>query len=155
MRQGLKVYSEWPTYPQLYVRSKLIGGIDVVTDMLDEDEPLAEQLELTPTQAQPSVEERIKAAINASRVMLFMKGSPQEPQCGFSRSTCQVLAKYGTEFGHFDILSDQEVRQGIKVYSNWPTFPQLYVSGNLVGGIDIVNELDADGELADVLAGEQ
>lgn len=87
--------------------------------------------------------------------MLFMKGSPTAPQCGFSSRMISLLNRYvGTSissFGTFDIFSDTEVREGLKVWSKWPTYPQLFVNGKLIGGIDICEELDEEKELEDVL----
>mmetsp|Transcript_1227 Transcript_1227/g.1445 ORF Transcript_1227/g.1445 Transcript_1227/m.1445 type:complete len:328 (-) Transcript_1227:543-1526(-) len=142
VRQGLKKYSNWPTYPQLYVNGKLVGGLDIVQDMA-EDGDLADQLGIE------SLNERLKKLIESSPVMLFMKGNPNEPRCGFSRTIVQILQEEGIKFSTFDILEDEDVRQGLKTYSNWPTFPQLYVDGKLLGGLDIVRELQEDGELLD------
>eukprot|EP00049_Salpingoeca_infusionum_P017989 m.355290 g.355290 ORF g.355290 m.355290 type:complete len:214 (-) comp17213_c0_seq1:2565-3206(-) len=94
---------------------------------------------------------RLKTLIGRSKVMLFMKGSPDEPRCGFSRTMVGLLKETGIEFDSFDILSDNDVRQGLKTYSNWPTYPQLYVNSELIGGLDIVKELKATGELAETL----
>jgi Grx4 family monothiol glutaredoxin len=80
-----------------------------------------------------------------------MKGLPSAPQCGFSRSIIQILDDSGVPYDAFNILEDEEVRQGLKEFSNWPTFPQLYVKGELVGGLDICKELVEEGELADIL----
>jgi monothiol glutaredoxin len=96
--------------------------------------------------------QRIAETIAKDRVMLFMKGNPQMPQCGFSAAVVGVLKEVGVPFGSFNILADQELREGLKEYSNWPTFPQLYVGGQLVGGADIVRDLHAKGELAKLLA---
>jgi len=95
--------------------------------------------------------ENIKNLISSSRVFLFMKGSPEMPQCGFSANVCAILKATGTEFKSFDILSDPEIRQGVKDYSNWPTFPQLYLNGELVGGSDIISEMYNTGELQELL----
>uniref|UniRef100_A0A3Q3FSV8 Glutaredoxin 3 n=1 Tax=Labrus bergylta TaxID=56723 RepID=A0A3Q3FSV8_9LABR len=91
--------------------------------------------------------QRLKKLINAAPCMLFMKGSAQDPRCGFSRQIVALLKTHGIQFSSFDILSDEEVRQGLKAYSNWPTYPQLYANGELVGGLDIVKELAESGEL--------
>lgn len=106
------------------------------------------------TEAAPAVagEERLRALVQRSPIMLFMKGSPDAPQCGFSAKVVAALRAVGAEFDSFDILGDAGVRQGLKAYSNWPTFPQLYVAGELLGGCDIVLELAASGELAAELA---
>jgi monothiol glutaredoxin len=98
------------------------------------------------------VKERIKQQITSDRVVLYMKGTPQAPQCGFSAQAVRMLNAAGAKFSAFDVLSDPEVRQGVKEYSNWPTFPQLYVDGELVGGCDIMTELYQKGELQQLLA---
>ena len=94
---------------------------------------------------------RIADTIAKDRVMLFMKGSPQMPQCGFSAAVVGVLKEVGAPFGSYNILADPELREGLKEYSSWPTYPQLYVDGKLVGGADIVRDLHAKGELAKLL----
>ncbi|MBZ3883053.1 Glutaredoxin-3 [Sciurus carolinensis] len=90
---------------------------------------------------------RLKKLTHAAPCMLFMKGTPQEPRCGFSKQMVEILQKHNIQFSSFDIFSDEEVRQGLKTYSNWPTYPQLYVSGELIGGLDIIKELEASEEL--------
>ncbi len=94
---------------------------------------------------------RIEKTIAQERVMLFMKGNPAMPQCGFSAAVVTILREVGTPFGSFNILADQDMREGLKAYSNWPTFPQLYVDGKLVGGCDIVRDLHSKGQLAPLL----
>lgn len=94
---------------------------------------------------------KIEKTLKSQRVMLFMKGSPSMPQCGFSAAVVSVLKEVGAPFGSVNILADQELREGLKQYSNWPTYPQLYVDGQLVGGCDIVREMHARGELAPLL----
>ena len=93
------------------------------------------------------VNERIKTDIAQNDVMLFMKGTPVFPQCGFSASVVQILNHVGVKFGSADVLVDPEIRDGIKTFSNWPTVPQLYVKGEFVGGCDIVREMFEAGEL--------
>jgi monothiol glutaredoxin len=93
------------------------------------------------------LKQRIEQTIAKDRVMLFMKGNPQMPQCGFSAAVVGVLKEIGAPFGSHNILADPDLREGLKEYSSWPTFPQLYVDGKLVGGADIVRELHAKGEL--------
>ena len=95
--------------------------------------------------------DRIRQTIEGSKVVLFMKGTKQFPACGFSNAVVQILKKESVPFETFNILGDEEIRQGLKQYSNWPTFPQLYVGGKLVGGCDIVSSLHESGELAAVL----
>ena len=86
--------------------------------------------------------------------MLFMKGIPSSPQCGFSRQIVEILDSFNVSYDAFNILEDEEVRQGLKEYSDWPTYPQLYVEGDLVGGLDIVQEMEDSGDLKDLLAGD-
>ena len=93
------------------------------------------------------IQERIRKVIEENSVMLFMKGSPDFPQCGFSGRVVQVLEACATEFSSADVLMDPELREGIKAYSNWPTIPQLYIQGELIGGSDIVMEMHENGEL--------
>jgi monothiol glutaredoxin len=95
--------------------------------------------------------ERIEKLINSSKVFLFMKGTPDMPQCGFSANVCAILKATGVDFKTFDILSDSDIRQGVKDYSSWPTFPQLYVNGELIGGSDIVSEMYNSGDLQELL----
>jgi len=97
-----------------------------------------------------NINERIESLISSSPIFLFMKGNPQQPMCGFSANVCGLLAHLGVEFKTFDILSDEGIRQGVKDYSNWPTFPQLYVRGELIGGNDIITEMYNSGELETV-----
>jgi monothiol glutaredoxin len=97
------------------------------------------------------LKQRIEKTITQQRIMLFMKGSPAMPQCGFSAAVVQVLKQVGAPFGTFNILADQELREGLKQYASWPTYPQLYVDGKLVGGADIVREMHARGELGSLL----
>ena len=99
-----------------------------------------------------TVRERIKGDISSNDVVLFMKGSPVFPQCGFSAAVVQVLTHLGVKFKGIDILQDPSLRQGIKEFSNWPTIPQLYVKGEFVGGCDIVREMFDSGELQQLLA---
>ena len=96
--------------------------------------------------------ERIKGEIDGNQVMLFMKGSPVFPQCGFSAAVVQVLNALGVKFGSVDVLTDPEIRQGIKEFSEWPTIPQLYVKGEFVGGCDIIREMFETGELSELLS---
>ncbi|KAG6606529.1 Grx4 family monothiol glutaredoxin [Phytophthora cinnamomi] len=147
VRQGLKKFSNWPTYPQLYVKGKLIGGLDILNEMA-EDGDLSEQLGVEKKAKKEG--NKYEQLINRARVMIFIKGSPQQPQCGFSRKLVEILDSEGFKYDYFDILTDDSVRQGLKKYSNWPTFPQLYVNGELIGGLDIVQQLQEDGELAEL-----
>ena len=99
-----------------------------------------------------SIAQRIQSDISENDVVLFMKGTPVFPQCGFSAATVQILTQLGVKFKSFDVLKDPELRQGIKEFSSWPTIPQLYVKGEFVGGCDIVREMFQSGELVAHLA---
>ncbi|HEX9182090.1 MAG TPA: Grx4 family monothiol glutaredoxin [Burkholderiales bacterium] len=100
------------------------------------------------------VQEKIRSQVSGSPVVLYMKGTPQMPQCGFSAMAVQVLQACGVQqFASVNVLADPEIRQGIKEYANWPTIPQLYVNGEFVGGSDIMREMYQSGELQKLLDG--
>ena len=102
-----------------------------------------------------NVQDRIKQQISENSIVLYMKGSPQFPQCGFSGKSVQLLQACGAKFASVDILVDPEIREGIKQFSNWPTIPQLYIKGQFIGGCDIMTELYQSGELQKLVAGAQ
>jgi monothiol glutaredoxin len=97
------------------------------------------------------VNERIRQEVDDNPVVLYMKGTPVFPQCGFSAAVVQILSHLGVKFKGIDVLADAEIRQGIKEFSNWPTIPQLYVKGEFIGGCDIIREMYETGELRQVL----
>jgi monothiol glutaredoxin len=99
--------------------------------------------------------DRIDHNVKNNRVLLFMKGTPAMPQCGFSHQAVQLLRHYGVQFQSVNVLEDMAIREGIKEYSNWPTIPQLYVGGEFIGGCDIMMELHSRGELGPVLESGQ
>lgn len=99
----------------------------------------------------PALRLRIESILKANRVVLFMKGQPSMPQCGFSAKSVGTLNDLGVEFAHVNVLADNEIREGIKLYGDWPTIPQLYVDGELIGGNDIIQQLAASGELSELL----
>ena len=109
VRQGLKTFSDWPTFPQVYLNAELVGGLDIVKELVESGEflKMIPAPEDTPT--------RLAKLIKRSRVMLFMKGNPSTPKCGFSRQIVALLQELGAELDTFDILEDEEVRQGLKV----------------------------------------
>eukprot|EP00731_Ephydatia_muelleri_P021127 Em0013g854a len=161
VRDGLKTFSNWPTFPQLYIN----GDADWRTGHCQGDEGVWRACQ--DASKKGSLEARwLLFLIGQSQgsntpvhpVMIFMKGTPESPCCGFSNSLCQILKEANVEFQSFDILQDEEVscdhcrvRQGLKKFSNWPTYPQLYANGELIGGLDIVKELKESGELVDTL----
>ena len=132
VRQGLKTFSNWPTYPQLYAGGELVGGCDIILEMAANGE-LAEALSSAADASKTALDDRLRALVTHAPVMLFMKGTRDEPRCGFSRKVVGALADAGVAFETFDILSDEEVRQGLKSFSDWPTYPQLYHRGELLG----------------------
>ena len=99
-----------------------------------------------------NVQNRIKAEVDSNDVVLFMKGTPGMPQCGFSATVVKVLDHLGVKYKGVNVLADAEIREGIKQFSNWPTIPQLYVKGEFVGGCDIIREMFENGELKAFLA---
>lgn len=151
VREKLKTYSNWPTYPQLYINGELIGGLDIVKELIENGE-LNDLLKLDNSKA--NLNDRLKSLTHKSDVMAFIKGNKQVARCGFSNQLIQILNQTGIDYETFDILSDEEVRQGLKVYSDWPTYPQVYVKGSLIGGLDIIKELKEGGELIATLKGE-
>jgi Grx4 family monothiol glutaredoxin len=178
VRQGMKEFSNWPTFPQLYVNGELVGGCDIVLEMhqsgelkelfekegvLTVDKVTTSETKVTDSEqvqdkgvvegGRGKLEERLEKLVNSKPVVLFMKGTPEAPRCGFSQKVVKALREEGVDFGSFDILSDEEVRQGLKAYSNWPTYPQLYSKGELVGGCDIILEMHESGELKEALTG--
>lgn len=100
-----------------------------------------------------TLNDRLKALINRAKVMVFMKGDRDTPRCGFSKQLIAILNETKIPYETFDILSDEDVRQGLKTYSDWPTYPQVYVNGELIGGLDIIKELVAGNELVATLNG--
>ena len=98
-----------------------------------------------------TIEEKIKEQIKENSILIYMKGSPYEPRCGFSAKTVQALIDCGAKFSYVDILENQEIRQTLPEVSDWPTFPQLFVNGELIGGCDIVSELHGAGDLQRII----
>jgi monothiol glutaredoxin len=101
-----------------------------------------------------TVHDRIQQEVSSNDVLLFMKGTPVFPQCGFSAATVGILSNLGVKFKAIDVLKDPEIRQGIKEFSDWPTIPQLYVKGEFVGGSDIMLEMFESGELQQLIGAE-
>ena len=99
-----------------------------------------------------SVLEQIEQVVKENDIVLFMKGTPEFPQCGFSQRVATMLSSYNIPFAAVNVLLNEDVRQGIKDYANWPTIPQLYVKGEFVGGCDIISEMHENGELKELLA---
>ncbi len=98
-----------------------------------------------------TVHDKIRREISENKVVLFMKGNSERPYCGFSATVVSILQKIGVDFKHIDVLQSNDLRQGIKEYSNWPTIPQLYIGGEFIGGADIVQDLYMNGELKKII----
>merc|ERR1719343_681373 len=105
-----------------------------------------------PEEEPADLNSRLKKLINQSDVMLFMKGNKAQPYCGFSKKAVAMLNEHNIQYDTFDILGDEDVRQGLKEYSNWKTYPQLYIKGELIGGLDIMKEMEEDGSLMEAVA---
>ena len=98
-----------------------------------------------------NIQEKIKNQIDSNNIILYMKGSKEMPMCGFSARVVEILNSYDVDYETVDVLLDEEIRQGIKEFSNWPTIPQLYVKGQFIGGCDICVEMDGNGELEPIV----
>ena len=101
-----------------------------------------------------TIEDKINNLISVNKVLLFMKGNPKFPQCGFSSTSCQILDASGISYETIDVLQDPDIREGIKTFSNWPTIPQLYINKEFVGGADILKEMYESGELTKLTSGD-
>ncbi|MBI2151785.1 Grx4 family monothiol glutaredoxin [Candidatus Woesearchaeota archaeon] len=99
----------------------------------------------------PALKQRIEELINSSPVFLFMKGTPQMPQCGFSAQVIEILNEQNIKFKSFNVFEDEAIRQGIKEYASWPTIPQIYIKGKFIGGCDILTDLAQSGELKKII----
>lgn len=175
--EGMKKFSNWSTFPQLFCKGEFVGGCDIII-ALHENGELKELLRdhgvitLSKVAIKNSKTEKdyeklsgsvdatglsafltshLKTIINRSSVMLFMKGTPEEPRCSFSHKAVEILQHEKVQFSTFDILSDEEVCQGLMVFSNWSSYPQLYIKGELIGGYEIMLEMEKSGELKRIL----
>eukprot|EP00164_Ancoracysta_twista_P000141 GFYU01000208.1.p1 GENE.GFYU01000208.1~~GFYU01000208.1.p1 ORF type:complete len:180 (-),score=39.66 GFYU01000208.1:86-625(-) len=128
-------------YPSMQMSSVRRYSDDSHPDFASQNKPLADV----------PVQERIQELVTKDKIVLFMKGVPQAPQCGFSNQVCAALNQVGAEFSAYNVLADEELRQGVKEFSDWPTIPQLYVNGEFIGGCDIVVGMYRDGELKEAL----
>ncbi|KAI8915887.1 thioredoxin-like protein, partial [Gorgonomyces haynaldii] len=145
IRQGLKTFSNWPTFPQVYINGEFVGGLDIVKELIES----GEFQQMVPKEE--DLNTRLQKLVSKAPLMVFIKGTPEQPRCGFSRQLIGHLDGLNVKYETFDILSDEEVRQGLKTFSNWPTFPQVYVNGELVGGLDIVKEMIENGEFQEMI----
>ncbi|KAJ2449016.1 glutaredoxin [Coemansia sp. RSA 2336] len=144
-------------------KEKVVGRINGVkiAELVDEVNKHCAEANGVSVQAsalQPKPEQdlntRLKDLIESAPVMLFIKGTAAQPRCGFSKQLIGLMNEHNIKYGYFDILKDEQVRQGLKEYSDWPTYPQLYIDGELVGGLDIVKEMIKSGELMEMVSKE-
>ena len=141
---------------QLYVGGELIGGLDIMKQMIENgDFELKLKLQKINEQ-EKDARKHLESLINQAPLMLFIKGSPQAPKCGFTKELINLLSQANiTDYKTFDILQDEDVRQKLKEYSSWQTYPQIYVNGQFIGGLDILKQLKEDGTLVETLTGTQ
>ncbi|CAL1263252.1 unnamed protein product [Larinioides sclopetarius] len=138
-----------PTF--VFINSKLLGS-NVVDNLVGANGPLFSKQFEEQVGKLKELKDKLKKLIETAPIMLFMKGDRELPRCGFSKQVIALLDKHKISYETFDILGDFEVREGLKKYSNWPTYPQLYVKGELVGGLDILKDLEENGELEETLS---
>ena len=147
VRLHLKEYAQWPTFPQIWLHGEFIGGLEIIKELNQTNELntlFAEYITET-------IEAKCNRLIIQDKVMIFIKGSPDAPRCGFSKTLCNLLRSNDIKFGYFDILQDESVRQTLKELQDWPTFPMLFVNGELMGGLDIVTEMLNNHELQTII----
>jgi glutaredoxin-related protein len=148
VREALKVYSNWKTFPQIYIEGKLIGGIDAVRDLHSK----GQLLDKVPKECFGSgLYPRIRKLIDQQYVMLFMQGTPEEPKTDEDKQILAVLKESGAEYGYFDVLSAEDVARAAPVYARFTVYPQLFVAGEPAGGLSALQEKQSQGKLADLL----
>ncbi|XP_046433938.1 glutaredoxin-3 [Neodiprion fabricii] len=145
VREGLKKFSNWPTYPQLYLNGELLGGLDIVREMGEAGELEA----MLPKKV--SLEERVREVIARGKTVIVMKGTKEEPKCVYTKQIMEIFDAINVPYETFDILMDEELRIALKSYYDWPTYPHVYVDGELIGGFETVKDLYESGELIDTL----
>ncbi|CAF1601360.1 unnamed protein product [Rotaria magnacalcarata] len=156
VREQLKKYSNWNTYPQLYVGGELIGGLDIMKQMIENGDFELKLRENKVHEKDKDMRKHLESLINRAHLMLFIKGTPETPRCGFTKELLNLLAKANiTDYKTFDILEDENVRTKLKEYSSWQTYPQIYVNGQFIGGLDILKQMNEEGTLVQTLTGKQ
>ncbi|CAF3852348.1 unnamed protein product [Rotaria magnacalcarata] len=148
VREQLKKYSNWNTYPQLYVGGELIGGLDIMKQMIENGDFELKLRENKVHEKDKDMRKHLESLINRAHLMLFIKGTPETPRCGFTKELLNLLAKANiTDYKTFDILEDENVRTKLKEYSSWQTYPQIYVNGQFIGGLDILKQMNEEGTI--------
>ena len=110
-------------------------------------QPIEKEVEPKSARGDQDVQTFLTELVGQNKIVLFMKGSPSSPKCGFSANAAGILSSYGIDFAHFDVISDYDVREGVKDFSSWPTLPQIYIGGEFIGGSDILTQMHDSGEL--------
>lgn len=155
LREQLKIYSSWNTYPQLYVNGELVGGLDIMKQMIETGE-FDSTFEHVKEKKERDMNKYLESLINQAPLMLFTTGSPEAPHCKFTKELFNLLNSLNIkDYKVFDIMQDEEVQEKLKEYSSWPTYPQIYVNGQLIGGLDILKQLHQEGTLVQTLTGNQ
>jgi Grx4 family monothiol glutaredoxin len=156
IREQLKKYSNWNTYPQLYVDGELIGGLDIMKQMIENGEFDLKLKQQKTQEKEKDMKKHLQSLINQAPLMLFIKGTPETPRCGFTKELIMLLDKADIkDYKTFDILQDETVRQKLKEYSSWQTYPQIYVNGQFIGGLDVLKQMNEEGTLVQTLVGNQ
>lgn len=153
LKQKIETYSGSTSFPQLYLKGNFAGDLETIRRLNSTGE-LSIWIDAVNKNLSKNLVQKLKSLIKKADIMVFMKGERDAPKCGFSRQLMEILKNSKLPFETFDILTDEEVRQSLKVYSDWPTYPQVYVKGELVGGLDIIKSLVEEGELMSTLLGE-
>ncbi|CAF1136926.1 unnamed protein product [Adineta steineri] len=156
IREQLKKHSNWNTYPQLFVDGELIGGLDIMKQMIENGEFDLKLNQQKTHEKEKDMKKYLESLINQAPLMLFIKGTAETPRCGFTKELLNLLDNANIkDFKTFDILQDENVRQKLKEYSSWQTYPQVYVNGQFVGGLDILKQMNEEGTLVQTLKGNQ
>ncbi|UJR37897.1 hypothetical protein I4U23_030586 [Adineta vaga] len=156
VREQLKKYSNWNTYPQLYVGGELIGGLDIMKQMIENGDFELKLKEQRSNDSDKDMNKYLESLINQAPLMLFIKGTPDAPRCGFTKELLDLLSNANiTGFKTFDILQDENVREKLKEYSSWQTYPQIYVNGQFIGGLDVLKQMNEEGTLVHTLTTRQ
>jgi Grx4 family monothiol glutaredoxin len=151
VREQLKKYSNWNTYPQLYVEGELIGGLDIMKQMIENGE-----FQFKVQQKKKDMNKYLESLIHQAPLMLFIVGTPDAPKCGFTKELISLLHKANIkDYKTFDVLQDEDVLQKLKEYSSWQTYPQIYVNGQFIGGLDVLKQMNEEGILVEALTGKQ
>ncbi|CAF3264968.1 unnamed protein product, partial [Rotaria sp. Silwood2] len=140
----------------LFVDGELIGGLDIMKQMIENGEFEKKLQDQKTNEKEKNMKKYLDSLISQAPLMLFIKGTPETPRCGFTKELIDLLSKANiTDYKTFDILQDENVRQKLKEYSSWQTYPQIYVNGRLIGGLDILKQMDEEGTLVSTLTGKQ